>query len=329
MVIAAVIASIAALLGALGEWLHHRRVGRACTLAFGGGATPARWTVAVPIVRVIALGLAVFGCVLLTRYQPHGVGAARTKEYSQHLLFCLDVSPSMYVSDAGTTIPKKMRATQGYEAVRPLLDSVDPSDTRVSVIAFYTKSIPVLSDTDDFELVRNELNALPLYYAFQPGETDLQAGVNGALQFARPWAKGSATLVVISDGDSNAGLTGTLPVPASIAQSIVVGVGDPGRSSEIANRRTRQDVGSLRMLAARLGGEYVDCNQSALPPFLTRRLSMQPPRSPSDRRDRDIGLACVCSGALLAASVSPALLWFGRRVEQGRMRTHGLRGVPS
>ena len=175
----------------------------------------------------------------------------------------------------------------------------------------------MLLDTDDFNLVRNVLDALPLHNAFQSGETDLQAGVNGALDLARSWAPDSAMLVVVSDGDSNAGLTGVRPVPPSIAQTVVVGVGDIGRTSVIGDRRTRQDAASLRQLASRLGGEYIDCNQTILPPRHTRRLLMRAPKPPIDRLERNIGLACIGAGSFAAALVGPVLLRYGRRTSPG------------
>jgi len=315
MVIALTIAIAAAMLATLGEWMHRRRSRRARTLAFAHADGPAAWTAAAPAARVLALSSMVFGCVLLILYRPDLQVSERSDEYSQRLLICLDVSPSMYVMDAGVGMPRQMRAIQGYEAVRPLLDSIDPSDTRVTLTAFYTRAVPVLLDTDDFNLVRNILNALPLYNAFKPGDTDLRGGVESALQLAKPWPRNSATLLVISDGDSDSRSMGSFHIPPSIAQTIVVGVGDAGVASKIGDgdRRTRQDAASLRSLAARLGGEYIDCNQTVLPPRFTRRLSMRAPRPPVDRRGRDIGLVSVASGSLLGALVGPALLWLGRR----------------
>ncbi|RLE18447.1 MAG: hypothetical protein DRJ50_13050 [Actinobacteria bacterium] len=329
MVTASIITIAVALLATLSEWLHQRRSRRARTLAFAQYGDPASWTAVVPLARVLALSSTVFGCVLLVQYRPDRMASERSNEYSQRLLICLDVSPSMYVKDAGNGVPKQMRSVQAYEAVRPLLDTLDPHDTRVTVTAFYTKTMPVLTDTYDFNLVRNVLNALPLYNAFKPGDTDLIAGVRSALDIARPWARGSATLLVISDGDSNAVAKGPLHVPPSIAETIVVGVGDIARSSKINNRHTRQDAASLRSLALRLGGEYIDCNQTVLPPRFIHRLSMQAPEPPVDRKARDIGLASAASGALLSTIVGPMLLWFGRRHESRTDKARNLQGALS
>ncbi len=51
-------------------------------------------------------------------------------------------------------------------------------------------------------VVRNVLDGLPLYAAFEAGPTKLSSGVNDALAYARKWKADSATLLVISDGDS-------------------------------------------------------------------------------------------------------------------------------
>lgn len=311
---AAAIGIVALLLGAAGEWMHRARARRARALAFGPGMDAAAWVGAAPVVRVLGLTLAAFGCALLLQYEPALLDRERADNFSKRLLICLDVSPSMYAVDAGPDdLARHPRALWAYQAVRPLIQSLDPADTRISLTAFYTDSVPILIDTHDFNLVHNVLNGLPLHTAFNPGGTDLVAGVNTALRMAGPWAEGSATLLVISDGDSEASLSGIVRVPPSIAQSIVVGVGDAGRASAIGDRRTRQDATSLRTLAMRLGGEYIDCNQSALPARFVHQLRMAAATPPVDRAMRDIALACAAAGSLLSAAIGPLLLRFGRR----------------
>ena len=128
MVIAVLIAIAALVLGAIGEWLHTRRVRRVRILAFDGGRARA-WAGAAPVVRVISVGAVVFGFVLLTLYRAEHLTRERSDEFSRRLLICLDVSPSMHVEDSGVSMSKQSRAARAYEAVAPLIDSVNPSDT--------------------------------------------------------------------------------------------------------------------------------------------------------------------------------------------------------
>ncbi len=88
------------------------------------------------------------------------------------------------------------------QSFKRLLDRLDTETTRVTVFAVYTKSIPVIEETFDMNVVRNLLDGLPLFAAFEAGPTKLSSGVNDALQYARQWESKSATLVVVSDGDS-------------------------------------------------------------------------------------------------------------------------------
>ncbi len=299
------------------EAVHQRRSRRSEALALGFGASGARrpspWTRAVPAGRVAAMCLVVFGAVTLLQYRPEMLQTVRTDEHSQRILICLDVSPSMHVADAGAASAPITRAARVRHIVGPMLSSVNPSDTRVSVVAFYTRAVPLLVDTIDFDLVNNAIDGLPISTAFEAGETDLLGGVTESLQLARSWAPGSTTLVIVSDGDSNAGMLAPPRVPPSIAQTVVIGVGDTQRYSAIGNRKTRQDAASLRRLAAALGGEYIDGNRASLSPRYSRWLSMSPPEPPVSRRERNIAIACLSSGALIAVMIGPALAWFGSR----------------
>jgi Ca-activated chloride channel homolog len=330
MVTAIIIASVVLVLASVGEWLHARRVARASRLAFG--INPRRlWTYVAPVLRVVGVTALALGGVVLAMFDPRLATPQRDAEFSKRLLICLDVSPSMLVVDAGPNATKVTRARWAIQAVRPLLDSLDTrNDTRISLVAFYTgEPKTILADTADKEVVYNMLDGLELFRMFEPGDTDLQAGVNGALRVAKPWAEGSATLLVISDGDSNAGLTGLRALPPSIAQTIVVGLGDTEKTSEIGSRRTRQDSASLRSLAHRLQGEYVDCNRGSLSPATSTRLSMRAPSPPVTAYQRNVALACVGVGGVIAGVMTPALLRFGRRSAISTSAQPALSGVPA
>jgi Ca-activated chloride channel family protein len=312
MVTHALIAATAMALACAGEWLHARRVARAAHLAFPIHARPRAWTCLAPTLRVLGLGLAAFGALVLLSFEPAGLSAPRSARYSKQLLLCLDVSPSMHVPDAGPDVPRVPRGEWAAQVIRPLLDSLDPHDSRISLIAFYDTSKPILIDTTDKDVVYNLMDGIRLELAFKGGETDLQAGVNGALAHARPWAKGSTTLVVISDGDSDAGLGSVAPRPASIADVLVVGVGDASSISQINGRSTRQDAHSLRALASRLDGAYIDCNQLPLTPNVMGDLLMRSPEALTPALERTIGVACVGLGGSFVGLVPFALLAFGR-----------------
>ena len=57
-------------------------------------------------------------------------------------------------------------------------------------------------DTTDAEVVKNILSDLPIHLAFKPGETRLFDGLAEAAKIAKFWKTKSATLVVISDGET-------------------------------------------------------------------------------------------------------------------------------
>ena len=79
--------------------------------------------------------------------------------------------------------------------------SISPR-TRVSIVAFYTEARPVVIDTFDPEVVANILDDLPLEHAFTPGKTNLYEGVKAAGEAGKTWPAKSATLLVVSDGDT-------------------------------------------------------------------------------------------------------------------------------
>src|SRR3954464_14084654 len=90
------------LLAALAEWLHLRRIRVVARLAFGpdGGARP--WTRAVPALRALSLAAITWGLATLFLLPPAGEeNAAKAKSEPTRLVFVGDLSPSMYLQDAG------------------------------------------------------------------------------------------------------------------------------------------------------------------------------------------------------------------------------------
>lgn len=319
MVMPALIALAALASTALAEWLHARRVARVARLAFGPAGRPATWALAAPAFRCAGVALAVFGAVVLMRYDPVETYGKPARQASKQLLFLLDVSPSMTLKDAGPDVEKVSRGVWAGKVAQAILDRLDTETTRVSLTAFYTKSLPVVTETFDKEVIRNALDGLPMYVAFEPGPTDIHKGVTAALQQARVWPAGSAMLVIISDGDASA-ISGTLSKPDAIADVIVIGVGDPHKSSIINGHGSRQDADSLKVLAARLGGIYHNGNEKHLPTHVLDALSLTSPRRRGGMTQRTIGLASAAAGSSILALLGPALVLAGApgHVRRGR-----------
>lgn len=296
---------------ALAEWLHARRIARVARLAFGPVARPAAWARAVPLARILAAGSLAWGLGYLATYDPVEIDTRPAENASKHVLLCFDASPSMHIEDAGPERAKLSRAVWGGRVVQGILDRLDMETTRVTVVAFYTDALTVVKTTFDKEVVRNVLDGLPMYAAFEPGGTDVNKGVREAIDVARPWPKRSTLLVVVTDGDT-AGSPPPSQLPSAIADVLVIGVGDPNRASQMWGRPSRQDTGSLRQLATRLGGLYHDGNAKHLPTAVLEKLSMIQPRVGADVALRDLALFAAGVGGFTLALATPLLLIAGR-----------------
>lgn len=300
----------ALLLAAFAEHRHAQRIARVARLAFGPAGRPAPWTHAAPFARAIGLALAAFGATVLVRYDPIETDVEPDPRASRQLLVVLDVSPSMNLADAGPTGDKVMRGVWAGKVLQGVLDRLDMKDTRVSMIAFYTKAIPMLQDSTDKNVLANLMDGLPLYTAFKPGETDLNAGLVAAFDMAKGWARGSTTLVIISDGDLSKPVSPPAR-PASIADTIVIGVGDPNRAMMLAGHASRQDAWTLKSLAGRLDGYYHDGNARHLPREIIEKLTMIAPRVSDAIGVREAGLLALGIGCALVGLAGPLLILFG------------------
>jgi len=158
------------------------------------------------------------------------------------------------------------------EVMESYFRRIPMNEYRVTVLATYTKCLPVVEDTKDLSVVENVLNDLPMHFAFVPGETDLFSGIQGAVDVARGWRPRSTTVVLVSDGDTVPS-TGMPKMPPSVADVLVVGVGDPVNGSFLNGRNSRQDVSTLRQIAVRLKGVYHNGNDRHLPTELIQRLT--------------------------------------------------------
>jgi Ca-activated chloride channel homolog len=324
----------ALVLAAIAEHRHAQRVARVARLAFGPAGKPAAWTHAAPIARATGLALAAFGATVLLRYDPVETDIEPDPRASRQLLVVLDVSPSMNLSDAGPSTEKVMRGVWAGKVLQGILDRLDMKDTRVSMVAFYTKAIPMLQDSTDKNVLSNLMDGLPLYTAFKPGETDLNAGLVAAYEMAKGWARRSTTLVVISDGDLSKPVNPPAR-PASIADAIVIGVGDPNRATTLAGHASRQDAWTLKSLAGKLDGYYHDGNSRHLPREIIEKLTMIAPRVADGIGLREAGLLSLGVGCALVGLVGPLLILFGapraylRAVATPESETSTLEGKPA
>ncbi len=313
-------AALALVLGALAEWLHSRRVVRVARLAFGPRGRPAAWASAAPTLRVISGAALAWGlttlCALPPRAHSGDGGVARRVEDPRHILLVLDVSPSMRLVDAGKD-QKQSRMQRARDVMESFFDRVPFAQTRVSVIAVYSGAKPVVIDTSDFEVVRNILSDLPMHHAFKAGKTELFAGLEEAAKVAKDWNPGSTTLVVVSDGDT-VPATGMPRMPAAVHSTIIVGVGDPQTGRFIDGRHSRQDVATLKQIAARLGGVFHNANETQLASAVIQESFAQDEENPFERLTRrEYALFAIGLGAALLALLPLALHLAGTRWRPG------------
>jgi Ca-activated chloride channel family protein len=306
-------AAVLTLLTALGEWVHARRCTRLARLAWGPGAAPSPWTRMVPRLRCAAVALAAWGLATLARLpsSPSSPGHQREEE-PRHVLLLLDVSPSMQLKDAGPGGTSR-RMQRAAELVLSLFQSLPPDRVRFSVVAVYNGAKPVVVDTQDLDVIRNILEDLPLDLAFDPGQTRLFDGIREAGEMAKRWREASSTLLVVSDGDS-VPETGMPALPRSVDHTVVVGVGDPRAGRFIDGHQSRQDQSTLRQVALRLNGQYVDGNEQPLPGSVASALSLPVQRATSaDRGLREWALAAALAGVVVLSGIPLCLAWAGSR----------------
>ena len=105
------------------------------------------------------------------------------------------------------------------------------------------------------------------------GETDLFSGLKEATKLAKDWNPKSTLLLLLSDGDTVPS-TGMPKLPASISDTLVVGVGDSTKGSFINGRHSRQDVSTLRQIAIRLGGTYHNGNEQHISTSILKQMAI-------------------------------------------------------
>lgn len=304
------------------EWLHLGRVRSVAALAFGPGRKASAAGRVAPLVRITAIAGLMWSLSTLLLLPPlahRSTGREVEPKERQHLLLVLDVSPSMRLRDAGGT-GKESRMERARAVLSSMMARISHDKLHTSVIAVYNGAKPVVEETRDLEIVANIMNDLPMHHAFPSGKTKLFDGLEEAAKLAAKWPPGSATLVLISDGDT-VPASGMPRMPPSIGGVLVAGVGDPLKGSFIDGRQSRQDGTTLRQIATRLGGEYHDGNSRLIPTATLHRLGTLSvdgdPRLPG-LRELAMWVAGISSVAL---SGLPLLLHFaGSRWNPGPRR---------
>jgi len=268
--------------------------------------------------RVVALSAMTWGLMTLLEIKPKSARGELLPEGGyRHLVIALDVSPSMQLKDAG---PEKnqSRAARAGAVMMSLLQRIAIEQVRISIVGFYTDAKPVAIDTFDMEVVKNVLNDLPISVAFEPGKTQLIEGVRKATEIARPWQPDSTTLVIVSDGDTIPD-SGMPELPRSISQVLVVGVGDARTGLYIDGHQSRQDASTLRQLAGRLRGDYLDANEKHVPSAsLNTMAESLPLRDTADKGRRELALIAVTAGGLLLGALPVALALGGAPWQSAR-----------
>lgn len=303
------IAAAVALIALCGELLHASRVRRIAHLAFGPTRKPSWWARGAPHLRVIAAGLAAWGLATLIAIEPKRHSTERKGELGEpegRVLLVLDVSPSMRLVDAGPD-KKESRMQRARRLMESFFDRAPIDQNTVSVVAVYNGAKPVVVDTRDLEVIRNILGDLPMHYAFNAGKTKLFDGLEEAARIAHPWPPRSTALILLSDGDT-VPATGMPRMPASIRSVLVVGVGDPKAGKFIDGRHSRQEVATLKQIAARLGGSFHNGNEKHLASDLIASAMGRDDESVLERLTRrEYALLAVGAGSALLALL-PLLL---------------------
>jgi Ca-activated chloride channel family protein len=310
-------ALVALLLMSVAEWMHWRRCQRLARLAFGPTARPARWVSVTPGLRVLAVGILSWGLVTLLMLDPkiHSQIEMDPKK-QKNLLLLVDVSPSMFLADAGPekTLERRVRASQ---VVGSILNRIPVREYRISLVAFYSGAKPLLDQTTDFDIVQHMMEKLPIYQGFNSGKTDLFAGLTEAARLARHWNPKSTTVIVLTDGMS-VPATGMPRMPASVREVIVIGVGDPVVGSFIDGHQSRQDTANLRQIANRLQGAYHDGNLKHLPSSsLSALIGSGNDRKWWELTRRELALLASSVGAAILGVLPIALMGLGSNWRPG------------
>ncbi len=314
------LAGLVLFLAGIAEWIHSRRIAHVARLAFGPSGKPTPWARGAPVLRVLAFTALAWGLATLALGEPKRYDLSgersRAERDPEHVLLVLDVSPSMRLVDAGPD-KKQSRMMRARDLMESFFDRVPMEENRVTVVATYNGAKPVVVDTADVEVIRHILGELPMHWAFPTGKTKIFDGLEEAARIAKPWNPGSTTVIVLSDGDT-VPATGIPRMPASVRSVLVVGVGDSQVGKFIDGRQSRQDVPTLKQIAARLGGTYHDGNAFHIGSGLIASAMGREDEDVFERLSRrEYALIVSASSAVILAFLPILLMAFGTRWRPG------------
>jgi len=313
------------LLSALAEALHARRVRVAARLAFGPEGASRGWTLVAPFLRCFALAAFAWGLAVMWQlHQAAKDGKPTETKEPVRLIFVADLSPSMYLKDAGPE-GKQTRQERMREEVETVLMRVG-GDLRYGVIGFYTEAHSVVMDAHDPELVRNVFNGLPLQYVMKSGSTDLGTAINAAVKVVEGMPAQTVRLVVFTDGDTIP-LQPILPRPKSVKEVLVLGVGNPRKGTFIAGHQSRQDAEVLATVARALRGAYFDVNEKHLPTAALGDLVQRTPLPKSGLNLAQLAVLAMALGSATLALLPVALQYAGSRWRVVRIETEAGEGT--
>lgn len=300
------------------EYRHAFRSRRVAHLAFGPTRRARAWTVLAPLLRPLALAAMSWGFLslwLVVEPQVHNQSKIDEADY-KHLLLVVDVSPSMSLDDAGPELDESRRA-RAAAVLESLFNRVPMREFKISMIGVYSEAKPLLKESTDLEVVRHIVEDIPLWHGFKPGKTNLISGLNEAAKMAAHWDPYSGTLVVLTDGDTVPAI-GMPTMPVSIANVIIVGLGDSVSGKYIDGHQSRQDVSTLRQLANRLRGIYHNGNQKHLTSQIVGKLTQSQRDEDAQKwTRREWSLAAIVTGATIYAVLPLLLVHFGARYRAG------------
>ena len=311
MFVPILVAATTAILATGAEVLHSLRIRKVCHLAFGPTGSFSALTILAPVLRVLFLGGLAWALTTLYLLEPKAHRSAvkeiESKE-RRHLLLVLDVSPSMKLKDSGED-SGLTRTQRSSKLVQSLLKRTTDDKLHITMVAVYNGAKPVVQESRDLEVILNFLDGMDMSSVFPVGKTRLFDGLEEAAKIAREWPSNSATLLLVSDGDT-VPATGMPKMPPSIDGVLVMGVGNPTKGSMIDGRQSRQDVGALQQIASRLGGQYHDGNMRHVPSSVLNGLgSLKADGDGLKLTLREYALITGVSSAL-GLAILPLLLYF-------------------
>lgn len=292
----------------LTELIHLQRTKKLASLAFGPGERPRTWTHLVVVLKPLAAAVLCWGLLTLLPYKGEPKGTALDlpelpPEDIEHIVIIMDVSPSMYLEDAGEKGLEK-RKVRAKEILESMIKRITAPNVRYSLVATFTDALPVVIDSSDKEVISNILE-LPMDQAFAPGKTDLISGVKKAFEIAKDWEPDSCTCILVSDGDTTSE-TGMPKAPSSVKHFIAAGVGSSS-GVYIDGHQSRQDAISLKRIATRLRGDYEDVNNNHISTKILGDLAGAQGEKEKKKGVREIAIICCGLGAFILALL-PALL---------------------